>query len=82
MLNASVSSGFSLYYWRDRNDEVDYILEKGGELIAIEIKRNGNDNIRGINTFRKKYPAAKIILIGKRGLPWQEFLNINPIELF
>ena len=27
-----------LYYWRDKNDEVDYILERRGAVLAIELK--------------------------------------------
>lgn len=30
--NESLTLGFAVYYWRDRNDEVDFILEHGGRL--------------------------------------------------
>jgi predicted AAA+ superfamily ATPase len=30
--------GWELFYWRERNFEVDYILSKGSRLIAIEVK--------------------------------------------
>jgi predicted AAA+ superfamily ATPase len=81
-LNASVSSGFSIYYWRERDNEVDFILERKGKLVAIEIKSNGTAHQKGIAVFRKMYPSSRIIVTGKTGIPWQEFLNIDPIELF
>ncbi|HJX70766.1 MAG TPA: DUF4143 domain-containing protein, partial [Bacteroidales bacterium] len=82
LLNASVSGDFSIYYWRERDKEVDFILERRGRLVAIEIKSNGSDHQKGLATFSEKYPSAKIIITGKTGIPWEEFLGINPIELF
>jgi len=32
--------------------------------------------------FRKHYPDSKIMMVGKDGIPWEEFLLINPMELF
>ena len=31
LINHSLSEGFNLYYWRERNDEVDFIIEKKGK---------------------------------------------------
>jgi hypothetical protein len=28
--------GGRLFYWRERKDEVDYVVELGGRLIAVE----------------------------------------------
>ena len=37
-----VSQGFAhrfeVYYWRERNDEVDFILKKKGAIVALEVK--------------------------------------------
>ena len=30
--------GMNLFYWRDRQEEVDYIIQRGNELLAIEVK--------------------------------------------
>ena len=38
LINHSLSEGFNLYYWRERNDEVDFIIEKKGKVIALEVK--------------------------------------------
>jgi len=82
LLNASVSADFSIFYWRERDKEVDFILERNGKLVAIEIKSNGSDYQKGLTAFRNIYPSSKIILTGKTGIPWEEFLKINPIEIF
>jgi len=31
LLNYSHTEGFSLHYWRERNDEVDFVIEKKGK---------------------------------------------------
>jgi predicted AAA+ superfamily ATPase len=82
LINHSISQNYSVYYWREGNNEVDYILEKRGRLIAIEVKSNDSLNNKGIEVFKKKYHPDKLYLISNRGLSWQEFLKISPVELF
>jgi predicted AAA+ superfamily ATPase len=82
LINNSISQNYSVYYWRDRNDEVDFILERRGKIIAIEVKSNDSENKRGLEVFKKRFDPHKIYLISNRGLSWQEFLRINPVELF
>lgn len=82
LLNASIYGGFSLYYWRDRDQEVDFIIESRGKLLALEVKSNEKVSLKGMELFRQHFPHSKIMLIGKGGIPWQEFLSIHPLELF
>jgi predicted AAA+ superfamily ATPase len=82
LINHSVSQKFSVCYWRERNAEVDFILERRGKIIAIEVKSNDSENNRGLELFKKKFSPDKVYNISKRSLPWQEFLRINPVELF
>jgi predicted AAA+ superfamily ATPase len=82
LINHSIQNGYSLFYWRDRGDEVDYVLEKGGKVIAIEVKSSYVKNKKGMEIFRKKFNPHKIYLIDNKTLPWYEFLKINPEELF
>lgn len=82
LINHSISQNYSVYYWRERNNEVDFILERRGKTIAIEIKSNNSENSKGLEEFKKKYNPDKLYLISNRGLSWQEFLKINPLDLF
>ncbi len=82
LLNASISNGFSVYYWRERDQEVDFVLEWKRKLLAVEVKSADTGSLKGLSLFRSHYPVSKIMLVGKNGIPWQEFLTINPIELF
>lgn len=82
LLNHSISTGFNLYYWRNGNDEVDFVLEHKGRTIGLEIKSGATQKASGMAAFHKKYKPDKVLLVGTEGLPWQEFLRIKPLELF
>ncbi|MBC7782439.1 MAG: ATP-binding protein [Burkholderiales bacterium] len=45
-----------LYYWRDGQDEVDFIFEDTDGPLAIEIGRSGSHSRRGIAALTAKYP--------------------------
>jgi hypothetical protein len=82
LINMAIVHGFNVHYWRHRNEEVDFILEKRGKVVAIEVKTNSDKLTNGMVSFRNNFPDCKILLVGKSGIPWDEFLLINPNELF
>ena len=51
-------------YWRTTTDlEVDFVVETGGRLLAIEVKaaaRPGYSDTRGLRAFREEYPEQFI----------------------
>jgi predicted AAA+ superfamily ATPase len=69
-----------LYYWREGNQEVDFVLAKGKKLTAIEVKSAPKPVVSaGLNVFAEKYPHARKILVGAGGVPLAEFLS-QPAE--
>lgn len=34
---------FEVFYWRERDDEVDFVLRKKGSVVAIEVKSNAEN---------------------------------------
>ena len=36
----------------------------------------------GMKAFKEQFKPAKMLLVGKSGIPWQELLTIPPKELF
>ena len=82
LINHSLTNGFTVHYWREKNKEVDFVIEKRGKVVALEIKSGDAGNTSGMTAFKDKFNPHKILLIGKNGLPWQNFLKMNPNELF
>ncbi len=80
LLNQIRGTQIELYYWRERNKEVDFVLKKGESLVAIEVKSgNKKETLSGMSLFSKHYPHARLLLVGNSGIPIQEFLE-TPIS--
>ncbi|MBR5803205.1 MAG: ATP-binding protein [Bacteroidaceae bacterium] len=73
---------FEVFYWRERNDEVDFILRKKGSVIAIEIKSNAEKNTTGLETFKKIFNPHSAFIVGDGGIPPEEFLSMDIRKLF
>ena len=82
LLNFAKQEDFQVFYWRDGNDEVDFVLQYRGKTVAIEVKSGALRSVSGMEAFRKKFSPDKMLLVGADGLPWQEFLKINPVSIF
>ena len=82
LINHSLTEKYNLHYWRERNDEVDFVMERKGKVIGLEIKSGAAGTTAGMATFQKRFNPYKVLLIGNYGLPWQDFLQMNPAELF
>ena len=82
LINLSIGGMFAVYYWRQGNSEIDFVLEKNGKVIGLEVKSGASQAQSGMNDFKNTMHPDKVILIGNSGIHWQEFLKINPVELF
>lgn len=81
-VNHQYSEGYTVHYWRHRNDEIDFVLERKGKLLGIEVKSGATQRASGMTAFKKQHQPDKVLLIGDSGIPWQELLKIRPTELF
>lgn len=81
-VNHQLSEGYTVNYWRHRNDEIDFVLEKKGKIIGIEVKSGATQKAQGIGAFKKQHDPDKVLLIGQSGLLWQDVLAMSPSELF
>jgi hypothetical protein len=64
-----------ILYWRDRGGEVDFVIERGKQLTAIEVKsgrpRNG---LPGMAAFEQAFGQVRKRLVGGDGTPLEAFL--------
>lgn len=82
LLNQSLVSDFDLSYWRHSNDEVDFVLQKGEEVIGLEVKSGSSKPTGGMQVFSDKFQPDKVLMVGDSGLPVKDFLTVDPIDLF
>jgi len=82
LINFSVSERYELYYWRENNHEIDFVIEKNGKLIGIEVKSGRRAENKGMSVFAKNYKPDKVLLVGTGGIGIADFLRMNPKVLF
>lgn len=54
-----------LYYWRENQVEVDYVLKFGKKLWAIEVKWGKKQSAQGLERFKNKFPSAHLFLVDR-----------------
>ena len=52
-----------LYYWREKNNEVDYVYQYGKKLVAIEVKSGRKKSAKGLMKFCETFPNATPLII-------------------
>lgn len=82
LVSQAFTHRFEVFYWRDGNDEVDYVLRKKGSVIAIEVKSNQVKQSSGQETFRVKFNPKRAFIVGGGGIRVEEFLTIDINSLF
>ena len=76
-----LEAGTEVLYWRDRNREVDFVVERGRKLTALEVKSGHESGSRqGMAAFREQYSPAGTHLVGADGIPIEEFLTFGAGE--
>lgn len=71
-----------IFYWREGDLEVDYVLERAGQLLALEVKSGRPRSAGGLAAFQKRYPKSKAFVIGSGGIPLEQFFSVHPSSWF
>ena len=66
---------YDVTYWREGGHEVDYVVARGRDVWAIEVKSGRSGKAFGLDRFRDRYPGAKAILAGGQGIPLETFFS-------
>ncbi|MCP5104529.1 MAG: ATP-binding protein [bacterium] len=83
LVNVSVEKDIDIYYWRHKDREVDFLLAKGDRLAAIEVKSGHKMKpMPGLELCARKFKNVKMLLVGQTGIPIEEFLQVDPNDLF
>ena len=73
----TLTSDMRLHYWREPPHEVDYVLQRGSRVLAIEAKSGPKQvSLLGLAAFQEKFESARTLLVGEHGIPLNEFLTL------
>lgn len=77
LVNTAQGTEVEVFYWRERNREVDFVLRRGRRLTAIEVtsgRRKGS--LPGLAAFAAAFAPTRVLLVGGQGVPLPEFLGV------
>lgn len=82
LANGAAEAGVSVFYWREGQKEVDFVLQqKGKKLVAIEVKSGRKrDGLPGMKAFADHHKPSTTLLVGQEGIPVEEFLKRSVTE--
>ncbi len=80
LANAAARGVCELFYWRERNREVDFILRARRRTVAIEVKSGrARDALPGLAAFAQAFEPKRTLLVGADGIAVEDFLS-QPVE--
>ncbi len=72
----TVKASSKIYYWRDKGLEIDFVLQDGKHLLAIEVKSSKRQSpLKAFEKFTHEYKNARTLLVGADGVSLQEFFS-------
>jgi len=76
LANAAAAGECELYYWRDRGQEVDFVVRSRSRLVTIEVKSGRAPQAHaGTAAFAAAFKVRRTLLVGGDGISVQEFLT-------
>lgn len=82
LLNKADELDYKLYYWRENNNEVDFVLEQNKQCVAIEVKSGKRTTNNGITIFGNKFHPRHSFIVGNGGISVEDFLTLDLENLF
>lgn len=77
LLNYADKLDYKVYYWREKNNEVDFIIERNHKLWAIEVKSGKRGMNKGLGLFREAFHPYRAFVVGTDGISVEEFLSAD-----
>ncbi|MEG0303600.1 ATP-binding protein [Gordonibacter sp.] len=81
LLARAQTERFEVHWWRDGGAEVDFVVTKDDQLVAIEVKSGRIKGTKGLTEFCSRFPNAKPLVIGDRNTSIEDFLR-GSVPLF
>lgn len=76
LANAAAAGECELFYWRDRGQEVDFIVRSRNRLVAIEVKSGRAPQAHsGTAAFSEAFKVRRTLLVGGDGVSVENFLG-------
>ena len=82
IVNAAYSYRMQPYYWRDGDNEVDFVLKSGSKVVGMEVKSSHEKYTHGLAAFRERFKPHSAFVVGYEGYPAEDFLTADMRTMF
>jgi len=73
-------NGYKLFYWEsDNRAEIDFLIQKQGEIIPIEVKANLHSKSKSLDVFKLTYKPKYSIRISGRNFGYENDIKSIPL---
>ena len=75
-----ILSGYKTYYWMtERGAEVDFVIQKDGDIIPIEVKSADNTKAKSLNMYIKAYKPKYAIKLSAKNFGFEDGKKTVPL---
>lgn len=80
LINSALGTKIEIFYWKEGNYVVDFVVRKGETIITIMVKPPKKGiGIRAVEVFSEMYNPQQNLIVGEDGIPVDQFL-LTPLE--
>ncbi len=73
-------NGYNTYYWEsERGAEIDFIIQRDGKLIPIEVKSADNTRAKSLKLYMEKYKPAYAIKLSTKNFGFEDGKKTVPL---
>ena len=74
------SNGYTAYYWESEHSaEIDFIIQREGDIIPIEVKSADNTKAKSLNTYMAAHKPAYAIKISAKNFGFENGIKTVPL---
>lgn len=73
-------NGYNTYYWEfERGAEIDFVIQRDGQLIPIEVKSADNTRAKSLKVYMGTYNPAYAIKLSAKNFAFEDNKKIVPL---
>lgn len=75
-----IINGYRTYYWEsERGAEIDFVIQRDGNIIPIEVKAAENTKAKSLRIYMDKYQPAYAIRLSAKNFGYEDHKKIVPL---
>lgn len=75
-----ITNGYNTYYWEsERGAEIDFVIQREGQLIPIEVKSADNTRAKSLKVYMETYKPAYAIKLSTKNFGFDDDKKIVPL---